>query len=191
MIDLERLSPLGGTEAARYRASGLELVEHPFVAQLRLQTLGVDRDRIREIAALAGGLLPEAPNRALGDDPWVLWRGPGDWLAYSLTRSFESLARAFGEPLAGLPLYSTDVSSMYALVELSGERAVDVLMRDLTLDLEGGAIPPGACAQTLFAQVSVLVHRPEPGDRWRLWVDRSAARHLWDWLVDSAELVTG
>ena len=82
-----------------------------------------------------------------------------------------------------------DVSSTGALFEIGGPRAIDVLMRDCTLDLEGGAVPPGGCAQTTLAQLTVMVHRPAAEPAWRLWVDRTAARHLWEWLLDSVALV--
>jgi heterotetrameric sarcosine oxidase gamma subunit len=59
-------------------------------------------------------------------------------------------------------------------------------MRDCTLDLEGQAVPPGACAQTPFAQTTVMIHRPSTSEAWRLFVERYVANHVWDWLIDTA-----
>jgi heterotetrameric sarcosine oxidase gamma subunit len=191
MADLARTPALGGAEPAILRAPGFELREHPFVPMLRLQALRAD---LAALSASGSDLLPATPNRALGDDPWILWRAPGDWLAYSLASPLEELERGLRPRLAPFsassasPLYWTDVSSTGALFEIGGPRAIEVLMRDCTLDLEGGAVPAGACAQTAIAQLTVMIHRPAAAPAWRLWVDRTAARHLWEWLADSVAL---
>ncbi len=59
------------------------------------------------------------------------------------------------------PLVCTNVSSATTLFELSGAQAIDVLMRDCTLDLEGNAVPPSACAQTHLAQTTVSDSPPD------------------------------
>ncbi len=183
--DLPRGSALGGATPFAFALPGCEVRELLFVAKLRLQAM---RGAGAPLPASALALLPERPNSGSGDDPCVLWRAPGDWLALSPTLSAEALERLLGERLAGAAVLLADVSSTSAVFELSGERALEVLARDCTLDLEGGAVSPGDCAQTVIAQLSVLVHRSAAGDSWRLFVDRTAARHLRDWLVDSARL---
>jgi len=185
MADLSRASALGGEPPFVFALPGCEVRELPFVAKLRLQAMRGDD---APLPAGARALLPETPNTGRGDDPAVLWRAPGDWLALSLTLSAEELERSIAERLAGAAILIADVSSTSAVLELRGERALEILARDCTLDLEGSAIPPGDCAQTVIAQLSVLLHRPAAGDSWRLFVDRTAARHLRDWLVDSSRL---
>ena len=197
---LARAAPVGGAAPARFRSEGIEIDELPFVAKLRIQAARRDVERLRDAAAAIPHLLPFAPNRAValgahgagGSDPWLLWRAPGDWLAYSLALDAAELEAALRDRIhattAAIRLHRTDVSSLFALFELSGPLAVETLMRSLTLDLEGGALPPGTCAQTVVAQVTVTLHRPGAAELWRLGVDRSAARYLWEWLVDSAEL---
>jgi sarcosine oxidase subunit gamma len=188
MADLARANPLGGEHPFVFTLPGCELRELPLVAKLRVQAM---RGEPAAVIAEARSFLGETPNRSQGDDPCILWRAPGDWLAVSSTHSAEELARALGERLAGAPVVLADVSSTSAVLELRGEQALEVMARDCTLDLEGNAVPPGGCAQTTIAQLSVLIHRPGAGDRWRLYVDRTAARHLRDFLVDSARLTIG
>lgn len=191
MPDLVRVSALGDAPRT-LRFDGCELVELPRVAKRRLQAHRRDVDLL---ADRAGALLPFVPNSALGSGPWLLWRAPGDWLAYALDGAHgepeTELDALLGARLAGLGLLSTDVSSGSALFELRGERALELLLRDCTLDLEGDGVPPGGCAQTPIAGLTALLHRPDPAPCWRLFVDRSAARHLWRWFVDSAELLLG
>ena len=188
MADLTRANPLGGEHPFAFNLAGCELRELPLVAKLRLQAM---RGESAALAAEVRSFLGEMPNRSQGDDPCILWRAPDDWLAVSSTRSAEELTRFLGERLAGAPVVLADVSSTSAVLELRGEQALEVLARDCTLDLEGSAVPPGACAQTMIAQLTVLIHRPGSGDCWHLYVDRTAARHLRDFLVDSALLTIG
>jgi sarcosine oxidase subunit gamma len=46
---------------------------------------------------------------------------------------------------------------------------------------------PGCCAQTLFAKLPVIIDQVSAGPSYRLFVQRSAARWLADWLIDAAE----
>jgi heterotetrameric sarcosine oxidase gamma subunit len=126
---------------------------------------------------------PTSPNTSLGTEPIVLWKAPGDWLAYSQNLDAAALSNSMRQLSAGAPCVITDVSAASIVLELRGARVLDVLMRDCTLDLEGGAIQPGDCAQTAFAQVSVMIHRPVDVDAWRLFVERSVAVHVWDWIT--------
>jgi heterotetrameric sarcosine oxidase gamma subunit len=188
VADLARWAPVGGAAPARWAGPGVALVERPFAAKLRLQAPLAD---LPALAAAAGAALPSAPNSVAGDDPWLLWRGPGDWLAYSLARpaaEFERALRALLPVPGAAALYATDLTSGLALVEVAGPLAIELLLRDCGLDLEGGAVPPGGCATGALAQLTVTLHRPS-AESWRLFVDRSAARHLWEWLVDSAGLL--
>jgi len=184
---LARTAPVGGAVAAVHRRPGVELIELPFVAKLRIQAARRDIERLR---AAAGELLP-APSRALGDDPWILWRAPGDFLAYSLVHDVAALESALRErihaPTAAIRLWRTDVSSLLAFFELRGELAVETLMRGVSLDLEGDALPVGGCTQTPLGPITAALHRVAVG-QWRIGVDRSAARWAWEWLVDSADV---
>lgn len=182
MPDLQRSSPLRD-DARLFSAAGFQLREIEAVTKLRVQVL---RPRGMLTAAVYPSQLPEQPNTAVGVDPIALWKAPDDWLVYSQSLSSEALSDWAERIRSEAPLVITDVSSASVLLELSGPRALDVLMRDCTLDLEGDAIAPGACAQTLFAQTTVMIHRPVSTETWRLFVERSVAMHVWEWLLDTA-----
>jgi len=181
MPDLQPSSPLP-VNMQRYTAPDLQLRELERVSKLRVQAL-----RSTEACAAQADpkYLPESPNTACGTDPFALWIAPDDWLVYSLTDTVTALGDAMALVESRLPLVTTDVTSASVVLELSGPRSIDVLMRDCTLDLDGEAIRMNCCARTLFAQTTVLIHRPE-AFTWRLFVERSVARHVWDWLVDTA-----
>ena len=132
-------------------------------------------------AAVAGVLglgLPETPNTAAGG---ALWLGPDEWLAVSDA----DIAGLLEEALAGQHCAIVDVSEARAVLELSGDGAVDVLASGCRLDLE--MLRPGACAQTALARAHVLLE-PREGGVWRLFVSRSFAVYMRAWIEDAVAL---
>jgi heterotetrameric sarcosine oxidase gamma subunit len=176
--EIHRHSPLS---QARFARPGYELKEIAGAAKIRVQAL-----RARGLAApvCRSDQLPHRPNTVSGEDPAALWKAPDDWIVYSPTRPAEALQEWVPQIESDVPLIATDVSSASVILELTGPAAIDVLLRDCTLDLEGDALLAGCCAQTQFAQVGVLLHRLADPERWRMFVERSVALHVWDWLVD-------
>jgi heterotetrameric sarcosine oxidase gamma subunit len=181
MSELRRLTALNGN--LPYAADGFELRELGAVTKVRIQTL---RHRGLSTSAADSRKLPAVPNTVLGSDPFVLWKAPDDWLVYSLSQPPAAVFQWAAEVASEAPLVATDVSCSSTLLELSGPKVVDILLRDCTLDLEGNAIPPSACAQTQFANTVVLIHRLSQPSVWRLFVERSVAANVWEWIVDSA-----
>lgn len=182
MASLQRRSPL--LESEMNTGTDLKIRELESVGKLRVQAL---RARDSYVALADPQRLPHAPNTSAGDRPVSMWMSPGDWLVYSTMDEAEALNEWVTVVHSEVPLVATDVSSALVVIELSGARAVDILARDCTLDLEGGAMAPGACARTLFAQTSVLIHRPRGLGTWLLFVERPVARHVWSWLADSVQ----
>jgi heterotetrameric sarcosine oxidase gamma subunit len=152
------------------------------VEVVALQRAAKVRIQARAVEERTG--LPLEPNTATGTGPWALWRAPGDWLAYDTERSPAELVRWAAER-APAAAWVTDTSSSSTIIELRGSSVPTLLMRDCPIDLEGGSLPPGGCLQTVVAATAVMMHRQPDGTTWRLFVERSAARHVWDWLEDS------
>lgn len=183
MSELQGCAPLAALGKASYSVPGFDIQELPCMTKLRLQSLCA---RGTVTAAATASDLPAAPNSVVGDDPWIFWKAPGDWLACSTRHTAAELTAQLSRGGDAAPLVTTDVSAAYTVLEIGGPELLEILSRDCTLDLEGGAIAPGGCAQTVIAQVPVLLHRLATGARWRLFVDRSLADYLRDWLIDSA-----
>jgi heterotetrameric sarcosine oxidase gamma subunit len=180
MIELERRSPLAPVSPHPFLAEHFELRELPHVTKIRVQA------RRSSSPLTVGSFVDVAANASAGIDPIVLWKAPREWLAYSTSLAADKVLATLRQESQNASLVLTDVSSASVVLELQGQRALDVLMRDCTLDLEGDAVPPGHCAQTTLAQVGVLIHRPAEQLKWRLFVDRSVAGHVWEWIVDTA-----
>lgn len=147
--------------------------------------------RIQRMPGTGGELqnvLPTAPNTANGAGPWALWLGPSDWLIYALDGTAGDLLRLVDDGVRAGNIVVTEVSDSYTMLELSGALAVELLESGCGLDLSGDAVPPGGCAQSHFQGVPILLHRPAPGDAWRVLVDRSLSHHLGDSLCSRHEI---
>jgi heterotetrameric sarcosine oxidase gamma subunit len=119
------------------------------------------------------------------DGAALLWLAPKEWLL-----EISTTAAGHAQPAAAGALRAiTDVSDAFAGFELGGSRAVEVLMSGCSLDLRPHAFRPGRVARTALAEVPAIICNMGPGPQSsqavRLWVDRSFAAHLWDWLAES------
>jgi sarcosine oxidase subunit gamma len=79
-----------------------------------------------------------------------------------------------------------DQSHGRAVLRLAGRRARDVLAKGCRLDLHPRAFRPGRCAQTVIAQVAVLLHQGDERPTYDLYVFAGYAVDFLGWLTSSA-----
>jgi sarcosine oxidase subunit gamma len=138
-------------------------------------------------AYLAGVPLPLQPNRVASMRTLrTLWLGPDEWLVTSPEGMAPDLLGRLTRALAERHAQVTDLSASRAVIEVSGHRARDLLQKGCGLDLHPRAFGPGCCAQTLFAKLPVIIDQVAAAPLYRLFVRRSAARWLAEWLIDAA-----
>ena len=157
------------------------LAELAFMEQIGL--------RVRPpVAAYLGGVpLPLEPNRVASMRALrTLWLGPDEWLVTSPEGMAPDLMGRLTRALAGRHAQVTNLSSSRAVIEIAGSRARDLLEKGCGLDLHPRAFGPGYCAQTLFAKLPVIIDQLSPAPAYRLFVARSTARWLAEWLIDAA-----
>jgi sarcosine oxidase subunit gamma len=130
---------------------------------------------------------PSQPNTVASHGATVLWLAPGEWAiaGLSVAEAAARAARACGPALHDV----ADVSDGRVQFDVSGALARDLLSKGCSLDLHPRAFGPGACAQSLLAQVPVLitvVSAASAPTTYRLWADASLAHYLRAWFVDAA-----
>ena len=114
-----------------------------------------------------------APNMLADRDPYSLWLAPDRTLVVcESTRT---------TPVGA---FISDVTDGFALLEIAGTRAGEVIAISTTLDPEAATLAPGRCAQTLFGGVKVVLYAY--GDGFRLHVERQYAAFLLEWLSRAA-----
>lgn len=159
----------------------LTLSELPFTRQLEL------RRRVRGAAYLANVPLPLEPNRVTAmREVRTLWLAPGEWLITVPDGAVPELPARLARALEGGRAILTDLSSSRAVIAIAGDRARDLLEKGCGLDLHPRAFVPGHCAQTVFAGVPVILDQTGAA-AYRLFVRRSTARWLTEWLIDAAK----
>ena len=184
MADTRR-SPLDGvlpwSLPAAADAPRLALAELRFAEQISV------RAKPPVAAYLAGVPLPLQPNRVASMRTLrTLWLGPDEWLVTSPQGAAPDLIGRITRALAGRDAAVSDLSSSRAVIEISGRDARALLEKGCGLDLHPRAFGPGSCAQTLFASLPVIIDQLSAAPLYRLFVRRSAARWLADWLLDAA-----
>ena len=176
-----RRSALEGLLPWALEDGSLVLTELPFMRQLGLRRRG------RGPAYLAGMPLPLEPNRvAAMREVRTLWLGPDEWLITVPDGAVPELPARLVRAVEGSRAVLTDLSSSRAAIAISGERSRALLGKGCGLDLHPRAFAPGHCAQTLVAGVPVILDQTAPA-AYRLFVRRSLARWLAEWLIDAAE----
>lgn len=163
--------------------SGLSISEHPAVfSVLRLRR--DDHDGAQALAADFGAAWPVAPNDCTDAAPRVAWLAPGEWGI--LAPAVEVRAR-ITQACAGRLHHLADLSAGRRLWRIGGAQSRALLARGCSLDTHPGAMPAGRCAQTLLAQVAVLLVAGTTGDSFEIVADASFAGHLRLWFDQAAQ----
>jgi sarcosine oxidase subunit gamma len=177
-----RHSPLDGILPWTAAGDAATLRELRFAAQIGL------RLRSPAPAWLAGVPLPLQANRVAGMGALrTLWLGPDEWLVTAPPGLSPDLIGRLRRAVAGRRGAIVDLSADRAIIEIAGPHARTLLQKGTGIDLHPRVFAPGQCARTLFATLPVIIDQVGAGPVYRLFVPRSAARWLAEWLIDAAD----
>ncbi len=124
--------------------------------------------------------MPAKPNTAIEMyDGHLMWLGPDEWLL--------STGSPAAELLANWPGDATEVSHGRSVLRLGGPSAREFLATGIGIDLRPQVFSAGACAQTLYGGVHVLLHCLPDGEHFDLYLARSYALHAWEMLSAAAQ----
>ncbi|WP_037062665.1 sarcosine oxidase subunit gamma [Pseudonocardia acaciae] len=178
--DQLRRSPLDGLVL---EAPAVRIAELPFSAEVNLRADPSDT----AVAEVLGGLLPSEPNTVAAlRGRHALWLGPDEWLVVGPDGDAPELVGRLHAALAGSRGSAVDVSANRTTIEVSGERATDLLEKGCQLDLHPRAFAAGHCAQTMVAKAQVILWQTDQTPTYRLLVRGSFAGYLAAWLTDAA-----
>jgi sarcosine oxidase subunit gamma len=152
------------------------------LAQVNLR---VDPTAAGAVGETLGVRLPTDPNTTTDTGALsALWLGPDEWLIVAApgTGLDEATVRA---ALSDRPGSVVDVSAQRVDLVVTGPGARDVLAHGCSLDLHPSVVPVGRCAQTLVAQVQVVLWHRAPTE-FHLLVRLSYVDHVTAWLRDAA-----
>jgi sarcosine oxidase, subunit gamma len=185
-------TPLGGEVGRDLRshgvAFGVMLREVPAAGMIDVRVNPTDRVALAAIQDSLGLELPMVPGKSNGNDRHLaLWFGPDQWLIVAPDGDAIKLV----DSLDADNISAVDVSDLRAQFELAGPLAADVLRKGCGIDLHPRAFKAGDCALTALARVRVALLHTSEAHTYRIFVERSVAPYLWDWLVDAMIEFTG
>jgi sarcosine oxidase subunit gamma len=168
----------------------VRLGERQGLGKLDLRGDPHDRTFMTAIGRVLDLLLPTEPcTSATRERISALWLGPDQWLLACPEPEVAGLVGSLREALFDAHAAITDVTDGRVAFRLAGPSGRDVLAKGCPLDLHPRAFPLGACAQSLLAKASVLIHLldedRERGPSFDVYVARSFAHYLWLWLEDA------
>lgn len=161
---------------------GVRVTRIPTPAIQLLRLRGYD-DAVLD--ALDGSLsvaLPRVPNHAAGADPRVIGLAPGEWMLVGGAITDDLLlAAAAGAIIA----HVADIGEGRVVYAVAGPRARDLIAKGCPIDLHSRAFGAGRSAQSVLAQVFVVIDQPSNDAVFHLYADASYARHLELWFGDA------
>lgn len=181
MPDLVLQSALGGY-SRDWKGLRLEEANEPALASLAARA-GRAGDVIAAVQKL-GLSLPETGRLTRGEGISAIWWAQDQWMVGGAEGLPARLKDAVGD--AGSV---TDQTGAWAIISVSGERALSVLERLCMLDLSDAAFPDLSSARTVMEHHAVTITRG--GDVYHLMTARSSARGFLHALETAAEGVCG
>ena len=129
--------------------------------------------------------LPVALTLVADGDTSLQWLGPDEWLLIVPGGSEFEVERRLREALDGQHISVVNVSGGQTLLELSGPKVRELLMKSTSYDVHPSNFPVGKAVGTVFAK-SQLVIRHTGEETWELVIRRSFAGYFWLWLQDAS-----
>ena len=152
------------------------------VRKLRLQVRPDAQLDLAALEALEHIVLPTGPQGKAAPGMPVYWLAPHDWLLLDPPTVASRIGPALRQASGGASSVVTDVTDAWSIIDTAGADAAATLAQGCSVDLDDRVFAAGSYALTRLQHLPVILQRLDDPPRFRILVDRSAARFLWDWL---------
>jgi len=181
------------TESQSY--NNFSMKEKTPVTKINLRGNLENKDFASKVGKILGMILPnEACSTSNKEKITSLWLGPNEWLLVSNneipkeTNTYE-LEQVLFDNISKTNLGAiTNVTDHFTIFKLSGSSIFEVLSKGCPFDFNSEEFGDNKVVQTILNHVDVTIHRKSENDV-DLYVRRSFAGYLWNWLKDSANLI--
>jgi sarcosine oxidase, subunit gamma len=164
---------------------GVTLREKKLLGHLTIRGDGKDPTFAAGVSKALGMELPVALTVVVSGESSLQWMGPDEWLLIVPTGEELAAEQRLREALVGLHIAVVNVSGGQSLLELTGPKVREVLMKSTSYDVHPNNFPVGKAIGTVFAK-SQLVIRRTGEETWELLVRRSFSDYWWMWLQDAS-----
>ena len=132
--------------------------------------------------------LPTSPNTTANNEKiTALWLSPKEWLIAVNPSIDAEEVRSLQNHISDIHALALDVSDRWTAINVSGKKAIDVLSKGTTIDLDNSVFGSGACAQTTLWTVNVIIYQIDEKPTFDIFVDSTMAKFLWQWLEHSSK----
>ena len=165
------------------------------IAKINLRGNIENKDFVSKIGKILGMILPkDTCGTSTKENITSLCLGPNEWLIVSNevisreTNTYE-LEKLLFDEISKTNLGSiTNVTDHFTIFSLSGSNIFEVLSKGSPFDFGSKELGNSKVVQTLLNHVDVIIHKKNENNV-NLYVRRSFADYLWNWLKDSAGLI--
>jgi heterotetrameric sarcosine oxidase gamma subunit len=189
-----RRSPLSHRAPIEGDRGAIRIAERQFLGKFILR---VDPGEAADLLlGVVGMSLPTLPlSSATAADMALLWLGPDEWMLVAPPEQADAAFADAEKALGGVHHQLVAVGEYYTLIEVSGPRAREALMKLTTLDLHPRAFKAGMVAGSMFGRTHATLwqvaddapaYGKEDGPLFRLFVRWSMADYLWCLIADAA-----
>jgi sarcosine oxidase, subunit gamma len=161
---------------------GVTITESP-VALCRLKVRAVDETLTSALGDALGLSWPTTPNTLSGVRPMVAWVAPGEWAIFATA---ESICDAVARVCDGRLHQLADLSAGRRQWRIEGVQARTLIAKGCSLDTHPSVLGTGRCAQSLLAQVPILLIPLGEDQSFGVIADASFSGHFRAWLADAS-----
>ena len=161
------------------------LRELPLCGKIKLRGDATIEDFNQAVSTMTGLELPTTANTCtVNADYQLFWLGPDEWMLHLPLEAVEQGLAALKNCLPTQHFAATEVSDYFSVIQLSRDRAREVIASGSPFDVRPDHFKPGQCAQTLFGHASILLW-PQNEQSFCMQVRWSYAQYLYAYLNQS------
>ncbi|MGV8842274.1 MAG: sarcosine oxidase subunit gamma [Pseudomonas sp.] len=166
------------------KSAGINLREKKLLGHLTLRGDGHDSAFAGAVHKATGLELPGALGLVVKGETSLQWLGPDEWLLIVPSGEEFAAEKSLRETLADQHHQVVNVSGGQTILELSGAKVREVLMKSSTYDVHPRNFPVGKAVGTMFGKTQLVIRRTGE-ETWELLVRRSFSDYIWLWLQDA------
>ena len=167
------------------KSHGLTMTERAFLGHVNVRGNSESQAFMAAMQAVLGVALPTHANTLVSTESvTALWIGPDEWWVL-IQSDVASFIQQCHDALGDEPSLVTDVSGGFTAIDISGDRARDMMKKATPLDAHPREFALGQCASSVFAHASATFYLVDEAPTYRVLVRRSFADYIGHWLLDA------
>ena len=169
-----------------------DLIVKEICPVIKINLRGKTREFFANVGKTLNMILPtEANTSSSSDKLTAIWLSPDEWMIVSNettskeTNTYELNDILFNNISKTSLGAVTDVTDQFVQLEIKGDKIYELFSSGCPFNFNLFREKKGSTTQTLLNHIDVIIHNKDK-DYVNLFVRRSFAKHLWEWMEDSS-----